>query len=1218
MSQYSGTGSTGQLSNTQNSYTNQHLLTASEDDTSKLLDFYDRVSSGISIHHQSSANDDSVDRKKKLLEKLNQDVLAEYEESRQGIVTSQQNYRSLVERFLTFASENKQIYSKTLQLYEDATKEYEKSSTMTQLQMPMHLRLIVNVSLLYLRADQSNSLTKLLIKSPYLSFQAFEDAIGEIWKAQNTKLVLLPPKLGICGWLGRNHVTPRGLSSTMINALVAVEGVINKCSGVYPKLSTSVYVGEELLDVFNETEKSVYVRNHYDLTDLNKTRMDTTMPPPVDPQGKVVYRQEVGLSNFKNYQTFVLQETPEDASLGQMPRYVSVIVQDDLCNRVKCGDRVRIWGVYRMLTTSNVNASTMTSSIGKPFLVANHLIIKDNPHFTNTVVSGGSGYDAGNMPSSASNIITDEDRARFKYLAKRDDTVKILTNSVAPSICGLSMIKKGILLQLIGGHLNYNSEIESDTEASSEKNLRGDIHVLLVGDPGCGKSQLLRFVMSLFPNTISTTGRGSTGVGLTAAIIQDEETGERRVEGGAMVMGDRKVVLIDEFDKMNYGDRVAIHEVMEQQTVSVAKAGIHTTLNARCTVLAAANPLYGCWSEDMQLGEQLNFEYSLLSRFDLIFVVRDANDEVLDDRVADAILRNITQKARPVKASSKLSKTSVIQPKPGDLALQVQYTIQAFNSNNLTTSVEESVPENLANLLPKNPAESGGSTLNSLENTQTNENSDLSQNTGRRSGLSSGNNTEAASTQNSGRTTERRAGLRTKTSVKPGKAGAKPGQNDTEGLFGNMSYLDEFGAEHEVLDLVTLKKYISYCKSEFYREMSYLKGWSRGPELSLPARNEISRSYAQMRQRCSDNKKKLLQLVSPRTLEAILRLSTAFAKLKLSRYITRQHVRAAVKLLNYTIFGDLYSKDKYKKAETTSRTRDDDFTSSEEEDYSEVDDEDDGRGGKRSARKRLKRSTSSATTSSVSASGRRSSSSRRMSVDSLGDETDEVSVATKDKDGSVSTSTRGKEGSQEDGRSSRLESTRRSSVADTDKHTSSRKHPGVDDGSDAEKASKIVERMTTRPRTRRSIRLLEDEEAHDAASDDDEDNEMDLDANDVDKMIEEFAAGGSADDQEQKDKAGRSSDKSSGREGKTRSKSASESQEKGDDDQESDEFTSVLMKQLQRLDFGDGVEMNELYLAHKSQQPVTLREFKKKLQRLSRTENAPIVYSSQDEKVYTC
>ncbi|UKJ87943.1 DNA replication licensing factor Mcm2 [Theileria orientalis] len=1209
MSQYSGTGSTGQLSNTQNSYTNQHLLTTSEDDTSKLLDFYDRVSSGISIHHQSSANDDSVDRKKKLLEKLNQDVLAEYEESRQGIVTSQQNYRSLVERFLTFASENKQIYSKTLQLYEDATKEYEKSSTMTQLQMPMHLRLIVNVSLLYLRADQSNSLTKLLIKSPYLSFQAFEDAIGEIWKAQNTKLVLLPPKLGICGWLGRNHVTPRGLSSTMINALVAVEGVINKCSGVYPKLSTSVYVGEELLDVFNETEKSVYVRNHYDLTDLNKTRMDTTMPPPLDPQGKVVYRQEVGLSNFKNYQTFVLQETPEDASLGQMPRYVSVIVQDDLCNRVKCGDRVRIWGVYRMLTTSNVNASTMTSSIGKPFLVANHLIIKDNPHFSNTVVSGASGYDAGNMPSAASNIITDEDRARFKYLAKRDDTVKILTNSVAPSICGLSMIKKGILLQLIGGHLNYNSESGSETEPSSDKNLRGDIHVLLVGDPGCGKSQLLRFVMSLFPNTISTTGRGSTGVGLTAAIIQDEETGERRVEGGAMVMGDRKVVLIDEFDKMNYGDRVAIHEVMEQQTVSVAKAGIHTTLNARCTVLAAANPLYGCWSEDMQLGDQLNFEYSLLSRFDLIFVVRDANDEVLDDRVADAILRNITQKARPVKASSKLSKSSVIQPKPGDLALQVQYTIQAFNSNNLKTSVDESVPENLANLLPKNPGEGGGSTLNSLENTQTNENSDLSQNTGRRSGLSSGNNTEAASTQNSGRTTERRAGLRTRTSVKPGKAGAKPGQNDTEGLFGNMSYLDEFGAEHEVLDLVTLKKYISYCKSEFYREMSYLKGWSRGPELSLPARNEISRSYAQMRQRCSDNKKKLLQLVSPRTLEAILRLSTAFAKLKLSRYITRQHVRAAVKLLNYTIFGDLYSKDKYKKAETATRTRDDDFTSSEEEDYSEEDDDDDGRGGRRSARKRLKRSASSATTSS--ASGRRSSS-RRMSLDSAGD--DAVSTSTKDKDGA-----------QEDGRrSSRLDSTRRSSVSDADKETS-RKQPGVDDGSDAEKTSKLVERMATRARTRRSIKLLDDEATQDVGgAADDEDNEMDFGLVDVDKMIddtiEEFVAG-SADDQEQ-DKAGRSTEKSTsasaGREGRTRSRSASQSKDKGDDDQHSDEFTSVLMKQLQKLDFGDGVELNELYLAHKSQQPVSLREFKKKLQRLSRTDNAPIVYSSQDEKVYTC
>ncbi|XP_954262.1 DNA replication licensing factor Mcm2, putative [Theileria annulata] len=1019
MSQISGTeSSTNPLSNTQNSFLNQfQIMTSSEDETSKLLDFYDRVSSGTVNLHSSSQNDESVERKKKLLDKLNQDVLAEYEDARKSVITAQQNYKSLVDRFLTFASENKQIYTKTLQLYEEAFKEYEKSTAATNLQMPMHLRIIVNLSLLYLRADHANSLTKLLIKSPYVSFQAFEDAIGEIWRNQASKIPLPTPKLGICGWLGRHHVTPRGLSSTMINTLVAVEGVINKCikfvnsSGVYPKLSTSVYVGEDLLDVYNEKEKTVYIRNHYDLTDLNKTRVDTTMPPPVDPQGKVVFRQEVGLSNFKNYQTFVLQETPEDSSLGQMPRYVSVIAQDDLCNKVKCGDRVRIWGVYRMLTPNTLNSSTIGSSIGKPFLVANHLLIKDHYTFSNTTV------------------ITDEDRARFKYLAGRNDTITVLTNSVAPSLCGLSLVKKGILLMLVGGHLNpindtqqtaYNSK-NLDTETTNEnlfssgetrENLRGDIHVLLVGDPGCGKSQLLRFVMTLLPNTISTTGRGSTGVGLTAAIVQDEETGERKVEGGAMVMGDRKIVLIDEFDKMNYADRVAIHEVMEQQTVSVAKAGIHTTLNARCTVLAAANPLYGCWAEDMQINEQLNFEYSLLSRFDLIFIVRDVNNEIQDDRIADAILRNITQKSKPVPAINRLNKTSIIQPIQSDLQLQVQYTITTVNNTGSDFKTDS---------------------VGAEEDLKTNQE----------------------------RTTAR---MRTGRVLRSGRSTGRASSSDrVDSLFNNnLTYLDDRGVEHEILDLSTLKKYIYYCKDMYYKEMHHAKNWSPGPELTVLARNEISKSYSQMRQRCKDNKKKLLQLVSPRTLEAILRLSTAFAKLKLSRYITKEHVKAAVKLLNYTIFGDVYTtKDSSKEDEDV------DFSSGSESD----------------------------------------------------DDFDDQELLSSDEEYDYS------------------KSSRRSSTSKTNKRL---------------KRSK----QTTSSKTAPGAVLSPDKTTESAEN---------------------------------------------------------------VDDSVSPQFNRNLMDNLQKLDYGDGVELNELFAAYKSyEKDLSLTKFKRLLINLSNSDNAPIVYAEDDEKIYTC
>ncbi|KAK9475304.1 MCM2/3/5 family-domain-containing protein [Dipodascopsis tothii] len=333
---------------------------------------------------------------------------------------------------------------------------------------------------------------------------------------------------------------------------------------------------------------------------------------------------------FANRQVIKLQETPDSVPDGQTPHSVSLCAYDELVDVAKAGDRIEVTGVFRSVPV-RVNPRMRTiKSLFKTYVDVVHIQKTDRKRMGIDVSTLGVENEfADNVAEDSEEIrrLSETDITRIRELAARPDVYEILARSLAPSIYEMDDTKKGILLQLFGG-------TNKTFEKSGSPRYRGDINVLLCGDPSTSKSQLLQYVHKIAPRGVYTSGKGSSAVGLTAYVTRDPDTKQLVLESGALVLSDGGVCCIDEFDKMNDSTRSVLHEVMEQQTISIAKAGIITTLNARTSILASANPIGSKYDPSLPVPQNIDLPPTLLSRFDLVYLILDKIDEQTDRRLA--------------------------------------------------------------------------------------------------------------------------------------------------------------------------------------------------------------------------------------------------------------------------------------------------------------------------------------------------------------------------------------------------------------------------------------------------------------------------------------------------------------------------------------------------------------------------------------------------------
>lgn len=381
-----------------------------------------------------------------------------------------------------------------------------------------------------------------------------------------------------------------------LNQLVRTLGVVTATTGVLPQLSVVKY----------DCTKCGYVLGPFVQSQNSEVKPGSC--PECQSIGPFMINMEQTI--YRNYQKVTVQESPGRIPAGRIPRSKDCILLSDLCDRCKPGDEIDVTGIYTNSYDGSLNIE-QGFPVFSTVLLANHIDVKDSKDIVES--------------------LTEEEISSILKLSKDPRVADRIIASIAPSIYGHDYIKHALALAIFGG--------ESKNPGNKHK-VRGDINVLLCGDPGTAKSQFLKYVEQIAPRAVFTTGQGASAVGLTAYVRKSPTTREWTLEAGALVLADHGICLIDEFDKMNDQDRTSIHEAMEQQSISISKAGIVTSLHARCSVIAASNPIGGRYDASLTFAQNVDLSEPILSRFDIICIVKDEVDPMQDRLLAKFVVNS--------------------------------------------------------------------------------------------------------------------------------------------------------------------------------------------------------------------------------------------------------------------------------------------------------------------------------------------------------------------------------------------------------------------------------------------------------------------------------------------------------------------------------------------------------------------------------------------------